>query len=165
MEGAWFKTWEQGRRFIIKIKPGERLRERLGAFARQAGVKNAVVISAVGSVRDASFRGIKAGAKRPITEPRMHQHELPGPLELLGLEGNLISDDSGEIDCHLHVLLGKSSGEVVGGHLFDAEVFASCEIVLTEMVVEGVERHVSKSAGTPTIYIDEDSAASPAADD
>jgi len=156
MDGAWYKEWEQGRRYIIKIKPGEKLKERLIVFAQQAGVKNAVVISAVGSVRDAFFRGIKAGAKRPITEPRMRQHHLTGPLELLGLEGNLISDDSGEIDCHLHVILGKSSGEVAGGHLFDAEVFASCEILLTEMVVQGVERHISKSAGTPTIFISEE---------
>jgi hypothetical protein len=65
-------------------------------------------------------------------------------------------DETGEIDCHLHVLLGKSSGEAVGGHLFDAEVFASCEILLTEMLVEGIERHPSRSGGTSTIYIDEE---------
>ena len=155
MDGAWFKEWDQGRRFIIKIKPGEKLRERLTAFAQQSGIKNAVIISAVGSVSNVYFRGIKAGAKRPITAPRMQQHHLNGPLELLGLEGNLISGDDGEIDCHLHIILGKSSGEVVGGHLFEAEVFASCEILLTEMVVQGVERHLSKSAGTPTIFINE----------
>ncbi len=156
MDGTWFKEWDQGRRFIIKIEPGEKLRERLTAFARQSGVKNAVIISAVGSVCNAFFRGIKAGAKRPITEPRMRQHELQGPLEMLGLEGNLISTEEAEIDCHLHIILGKSSGEVVGGHLFDAEVFASCEILLTEMVVQGVERHLSKRAGTPTIFIHEE---------
>jgi len=156
MDGAWYKEWDQGRQFIIKIKPGEKLRDRLSAFALQSGVKNAVIISAVGSVRHAFFRGIKAGAKRPITEPRMRQHQMDGPLELLGLEGNLITDDRGEIDCHLHIMLGKSSGDVVGGHLFDAEVFASCEILLTEMVVQGVERHISKSAGTPTIFISEE---------
>ena len=156
MDGAWFKEWDQGRRFIIKIKPGEKLRERLSAFTRQAGIKNAVIISAVGSVSNVHFRGIKAGAKRPITAPRMQQHQLNGPLELLGLEGNLISADNGEVDCHLHIILGKSSGEVVGGHLFEAEVFASCEILLTEMVVQGVERHLSKSAGTPTIFITEE---------
>jgi len=156
MDGAWFTEWDQGRRFIIKIKPGEKLRERLTSFARQSGVQNAVIISAVGSVRNAFFRGIKAGARRPITEPRMQQHQLEGPLELLGLEGNLISTENGEVDCHLHIILGRSSGEVVGGHLFEAEIFASCEILLTEMVVQGVERHLSKSTGTPTIFINEE---------
>jgi len=41
----------------------------------------------------------------------------------------------------------------VGGHLYNAEVFATCEIVLTELLVEGVARHVSKIGGIPTIYI------------
>jgi predicted DNA-binding protein with PD1-like motif len=53
-------------------------------------------------------------------------------------------------------MAARSTGEVVGGHLYDAEVFASCEIVLDEFVVEGVERHLSKSGGIPTIFIEEE---------
>lgn len=156
MDGAWYKEWQQGRRFIIKIKPGEQIRERLNAFASETGIKNAVIISAVGSVVNIHYRGIKTGAKRPITPPRMHQHQVQGPLELLGLEGNLISNEAGEIDCHLHIMLAKSSGEVIGGHMFEAEVFASCELILTEILVEGVARQASKSGGIATIYIDEE---------
>ena len=155
MDGTWCKEWRQGRRFIIKIEPGQYICERLQAFARRERVQNAVIMSAVGSVRNAHFRGIKSGAKRPITKPRMRQHQMEGPLELLGLEGNLIPGENGAVDCHLHIILGKSSGEAVGGHLFDAEVFASCEILLMEMLVEGVERCFSRSSGAPTIYIEE----------
>ena len=156
MIGGWYKEWQQGRRFIIKVKPGEKIRERLIAFARETGIKNAVIVSAVGSVVNIHFRGIKTGAKRPITPPRTHEHYAEGPLELLGLEGNLIPNESGEIDSHLHIMLAKSSGEMIGGHMFEAEVFASCEIMLTEILVEGVERHASKSGGIPTIFIDEE---------
>ena len=45
---------------------------------------------------------------------------------------------------------------MIGGHLFDAEVFASCEILFTEMIIDGIERHISKTSGTPTIYIEEE---------
>src|SRR5689334_5004247 len=151
MEGLWFKEVAQGRRFVIKIAPGESLQQRLAEFARTAGVKHAVVVSAVGSVQDVKFRGIKTGAKLPITAPRVHLHEAQGPLELLGLSGNIFPDEKGESDCHLHVLAGKSSGEVLGGHLFDARVFATCEIVLTEILAEGLERHLSKTGGIPTV--------------
>ncbi len=156
MDGTWCKEWRQGRRFIIKIEPGQEICERLQAFAAREEVQNAVILSAVGSVCNAHFRGIKSGAKRPITKPRMRQHQFEGPLELLGLAGNLIPAENGAVDCHLHIMLGKSSGEAVGGHLFSAEVFASCEILLTEMLVEGVERCLSRSSGTPTIYIEEE---------
>jgi predicted DNA-binding protein with PD1-like motif len=158
MNGLWYKEYEQGRRFISKVRPGERGLTQLLKFAGETGVKNAVIVSAVGSMRNVRFRGIKTGARRPITPPRMQIHEVEGPLELVGLEGNLFPDERGEIDCHLHIMLGKSSGEVIGGHLFDAEVFASCEILLTEVLVEGIERHASKTGGVPTIFISEEGA-------
>jgi uncharacterized protein len=153
MEGLWFREVEQGRRFILKISPGEGLRQRLVEFAQAVGLRHAVVVSAVGSVQDLSFRGIKTGARLPITAPRMHLHEVAGPLELLGLSGNLMPDAQGAIDCHLHVIAARSSGDVLGGHLFDAKVFATCELVLSELHAEGVERHLSRTGGVPTVFI------------
>lgn len=154
MEGFWFREVAQGRRFVIKIAPGESLQRRLVEFAHAAAVKDAVIVSAVGSVQDVTFRGSKTGAKLPITAPRIHLHEVQGPLELLALTGNIFPDEKGELDCHLHVLGGKSSGEVLGGHLLDARVFATCEIVLTEIVSEGLERHRSRTGGISTVFID-----------
>jgi uncharacterized protein len=154
LEGLWFKEVEQGRRFVIKIAPGESLLRRLVELAVAAEVRHAMLVSAVGSVQDVRFRGIKAGAKLPLTPARVHVHEVQGPLELLALNGNIFPDANGELDCHLHVLAGKSSGEVLGGHLLDARVFATCELVLTEIRAEGVERHLSRTGGVPTVYID-----------
>jgi len=156
MKGFWYKEYSQGRRFIIKIIPGESLVECITQFAYQENIHNAVLLSAVGSVKDVKLRGIKTGAKLPITPARINTHLLEGPLELLSLTGNIVPGDETLLDCHLHIMAGKSNGDVIGGHLFDAQVFATCEIVLTELVVEGVERHYSKEGGTPTIYFDEE---------
>ncbi len=156
MKGVYCKEWNQGRRYIVKIEPGQKIKESLIQFAKQENIQNGVVVSAVGSVVKAGFRGIKSGAKLPITEPRMRIIELEGPLELVGLEGNLIASEDNGVDCHLHIMMAKSSGEVVGGHMFDAEIFASCEIMFTEILVSGVERHVSKTGGISTIYIEEE---------
>jgi len=51
-------------------------------------------------------------------------------------------------------MMSKAFARCSAAHLYEAEVFATCEIVLTELNVEGVERHVSKVGGIPTIYID-----------
>ncbi|WP_022851979.1 PPC domain-containing DNA-binding protein [Limisalsivibrio acetivorans] len=155
MHGHWYKEYTQGRRFVLKISPGENLRDHLLQFASEVNLSNASIVSAVGSVKDVRFRGIKTGAKLPITRPRTTAHEIEGPLELLGLEGNIFPDEEGLIDTHLHIIGAKSSGEVVGGHLFDCNVFATCEIIIAEIIVKGIERHHSQSGGVSTIFISE----------
>ena len=155
MDKLSFKECRQGRRFILSIQPGAKLVEQLLLFARHVGLEHGAIVSAIGSVRNVEFSDIQAGARLPITEPRMPVHRIEGPLDLLGLEGNLVPTESGSVDAHLHIFGSKSSGEVVGGHLIEAEVFATCEIVLSEYQVEGVERQRSKTGGVDTLFFED----------
>ena len=152
----WYKEYSQGRRFFLKILPGQSLKANIRNLVIQEKIKVAVILSAIGSIRNVRINGIKSGAKLPITPPRLTFHELEGPLELLSLTGNIVPAESGQANCHLHIMASKSSGDVVGGHMQDAEVFATCEIVLVELMLEGIERHLSKSGGTPTIFFAEE---------
>jgi len=151
-KGYRYKEYSQGRRFFLKILPGESLVNSLIQFTKEENVSHAVIVSAMGSVKNVHLNDIKSGAKLPITSARLTPHEVEGPLELLGLTGNIVPTETTGIACHLHIMASKSSGDVVGGHMQDAKVFASCEIVLTELLVDGVERHLSKSAGTSNIF-------------
>lgn len=155
-KGMWYKEYRQGRRFFIKIRPGESLVDNIKQFASVENVHSAVILSAIGSVKNVRLNDIKSGAKLPITAARLTVHELEGPLELLGLTGNIVPGKAGEVNCHLHIMASKSSGDVVGGHMYDAQVFATCEIVLAELLIEGIERHLSVTGGTPTVFFDED---------
>lgn len=155
MDTMSYREVRQGRRFMIRILPGTRLVEELLQFARMVDLHHGAVVSAVGSVRNVEFSDIQAGAKLPITEPRMPVHRVEGPLDLLGIEGNLVPNETGKIDAHLHILAAKSSGEVIGGHLREVEVFATCEIVLGEYIVEGVERQHSTRGGVDTLFFED----------
>ena len=150
-----YREVRQGRRFMIRILPGTRLVDELLQFARLVDLHHGAIVSAVGSVRAVEFSDIQAGARLPITGPRMPVHRLEGPLDLLGLEGNLVPNETGKVDAHLHIFAAKSSGEAVGGHLFDAEVFATCEVILGEYIVEGVERQHSTRGGVDTLFFEE----------
>ena len=151
MDKLRYREIQQSRRFLITVPPGAKLVEELRGFARAVGLKMAAIVSAIGSIRNLVFYDIQMGAHLPLTEPRRRHHEVEGPLGLLDIEGNLVANEAGEVSAHLHVLAAKSSGEVIGGDLMEAEVFASCEIVLTEYVVEGVERHHSTVSGVDTL--------------
>ena len=151
-KGVCYKEYKQGRRFLIKIRPGESLLESIRQIAVQETIHHAVILSAIGSVKNVHLNDIKSGAKLPITPARLTFHELEGPLELLSLTGNIVPAESGQANCHLHIMASKSSGDVVGGHLQDAEVFATCEIVLVELMLDGIERHLCATGGTSTIF-------------
>jgi len=150
-----YREIRQGRRFMIRVLPGTRLVDELLQFARLVDLHHAAIVSAVGSVRAVEFSDIQAGARLPITGPRMPVHHVEGPLDLLGLEGNLVPNETGKVDAHLHIFAAKSSGEAVGGHLIDAEVFATCEIIISEYIVEGVERQHSTRGGVDTLFFED----------
>lgn len=154
MDKLAYRECQTGRRFIIHLEPGAHIPAALVEFARAEQIPFASLVSAVGSIRMVEFTDIQAGAMLPMSGPRTKTHKLEGPLALLGLEGNIAPHASGRVDAQLHVLGSKSSGEVVGGRLVDAEVFASCEIVLAEYAVEGVQRHFSEASGIDTLVID-----------
>lgn len=155
MEKLSYRECRQGRRFIIHVLPGAMLVDELLRFARLVELRHAAIVSAVGSVRNVTFSDIQAGASLPITLPRMPVHRVEGPLDLLGLSGNLVPGENDRVDAHLHVFAARSSGEAIGGHLMDAEVFATCEIVLSEYIVEGVERQRSTDGGIDTLFFED----------
>ena len=155
MEKLWYRECNTGRRFILKLEPGAHLIDALLEFARAKALPFASLVSAVGSVRDVAFTGIQAGAHLPMTEARTKTVKLDGPLELLGLQGNIAPDSEHRLAGEFQILASKSSGDVVGGRLLDAVVFATCEIVLAEYLVQGIERHHSATSGVDTIFIEE----------
>lgn len=151
-KGYWYKEYAQGRRFLIKMLPGESVINCLREFTGREKIQHAVILSAIGSVKNVRLNGIMSGTGLPITPDRLIRHEIEGPLELLSMSGNIVPGAAFNPDCHLHITVSKSSGEAIGGHLADADAFASCEIVLTELVVSGIQRQLSKSGGTPIMF-------------
>jgi hypothetical protein len=154
VEKLHYRECTTGRRFIIKVEPGTKITAALLDFARAQNIQFASMVSAVGSVRDVEFTGIQAGAHLPMTGPRIKTHRLEGPLELMGLEGNIAPTAGKQLGAQFYIMGSKSNGEVVGGRLIDAEVFATCEIVLAEYLVEGIERHFSATSGVDTLHIE-----------
>jgi predicted DNA-binding protein with PD1-like motif len=56
---------------------------------------------------------------------------LDEQVELLSLIGDIALKD-GEPQVHAHVVVGRSDGTAHGGHLVEARVRPTCELMLTE---------------------------------
>ncbi|GAI19806.1 unnamed protein product [marine sediment metagenome] len=74
------------------------------------------------------------------------------PHELLSLSGN-ISNQGGEYELHLHVVLGDEDKSVIGGHLIKGEVEVTNEIVLLKTDLK-ITRKLEESTGLEEMFLD-----------
>lgn len=58
--------------------------------------------------------------------------EVREQVELLSLIGHVTREPEGGPNIHAHVVLGKADGAAVGGHLIEAVVRPTLEVILTE---------------------------------
>ena len=74
-------------------------------------------------------------------------------VEVLGFTGNL-TRTKGKPSVHAHTVLARSDGQTIGGHLHEAVVRPSLELVVKE-IESNIERHVDERTGLPLIKLDD----------
>jgi uncharacterized protein len=72
-------------------------------------------------------------------------------VELLSLIGDIALKD-GEPQVHAHVVVGRSDGTAHGGHLLEARVRPTCELILTESPSH-LQKKVDPESGIALIQI------------
>jgi hypothetical protein len=117
------------RLLLVRLLPAEPLMESFRSVLEEHRITRATILSAIGSFVTASFLGVRRGATRPFGSKKTTRISAHGPFEVLSLEGNVFPAGQESI-VHLHVSLGTSDGRVLGGHLVDAEVYTTVEMLL-----------------------------------
>jgi len=143
MHKRLIESIRSGQTFLARLMPGDDLFEKLKEILSHKGLERMVILSAIGSLREVSFRDLKAGISLPVDLEKTHLIEREGPFEVLSLEGNVVPMEEEPV-IHLHALLGTPEGEVIGGHLFGGKVFSTIEIVFAEISGSRVVKHKSE---------------------
>ena len=112
-----------GSRMVLRIDRGEEVLTQLHRAAEQEGIRLAAV-SGLGAVGDFTV-GVFHTAER-----QYHAHRFQGDFEIVSLVGTITTKD-GEFYAHLHMSAGDTEGRVLGGHLNEAVISATCELVIT----------------------------------
>ena len=111
--------------YALVFETGDEVMSSLQAFARdnQLGGSH---FTAIGAFQDATlgyFDWTKKDYKRiPVREQ----------VEVVSLVGDVAEGERGEPQIHAHVVLGKSDGAALGGHLVEAHVRPTLEVTLIE---------------------------------
>ncbi len=116
---------ETPKTFVLVFETNDELAGGLKEFASEQKLASASfkAIGALSSVRLAWFNW-----QTKQYEPSVSLNEQ---VELLSLIGDVALKD-GEPQVHAHAVVGKRDGTAHGGHLLQAHVRPTCEVVLTE---------------------------------
>ena len=112
-----------GDTYIVRMDPGEEILTQLKVFAEQEGVKLASV-TALGAVKDFTVGVFDTGAKV------YKSNRFQGVYEIVSLVGT-INTMNDAFYCHLHMCAADQEGRAFGGHLNEAVISATCELVVT----------------------------------
>jgi uncharacterized protein len=133
------------RTFVVVFDEGEDVMSALEGFA------------AAQSLSAAEFTGIGAFSRAVLGFFEMETHdyariEVGEQVEVLSLLGN-VADHEGKARLHAHVVLGRRDGTAFGGHLLEATVRPTLEVILTESP-RHVRRRTDPHTGLPLIDLE-----------
>ena len=110
-----------------RFEAGESLIDGLESLALSEGIREAAVVSCIGSLSQLKRRNL-CGRKDGVSE---HEREtINEVLELVSAEGYVQPLAEGGIRVHIHVAAARPSGEIVGGHCEDATCFTGAYMYL-----------------------------------
>lgn len=111
--------------FALVFETGDEAMEELTSFARENGL-GAARVTAIGAFSEATLGYFDLEKKDYEEIPVKEQ------VEVLSLVGDVVPKESGEPQVHAHVVVGKRDGTTRGGHLLNARVRPTLEVVLVE---------------------------------
>ena len=122
----------------IRIKPGTDFLEGLYEICERHGIKNGLLLSCIGSLKDVQFCNPVEMPHRKAGYGYGDGMRLSGPIELDSATGVICHDDQGQRNLHIHVTLSDRSGKAYAGHLLEgATVLLNVDAVIGE--IGGVE--------------------------
>ena len=137
---------ERGQKtFALVFDTGDEFISGLTSFAEDHDL-SAASLTALGAFGDATLGYFDMERKEYERIPVREQ------VEVLSLVGTIAPKDDGEAQVHAHVVVGRSDGTTRGGHLLEARVRPTLEVVLTESP-EHLQRRTDKETGLPLISL------------
>ena len=127
-----------GDTIIARMDKGEEIIEQVRRIAEAEKIGLAS-IEALGALNDFNV------GLFDVTEKKFHGNHFHGAYEIVSLTGTINTKD-GEFYTHLHMSAADADAHVFGGHLVDATISATCEMVIR--VLDGkVDRYFDEEVG------------------
>lgn len=136
---------ETPKTFVLIFAAGDEVLTGLKQFASEKKLAGSS-FKAIGA-----FSHVKVGWFNWETKKYEVAAELNEQVELLSLIGDIaVIDEKPQI--HAHAVVGRRDGTAHGGHLMEAHVRPTCELVLTENPAH-LQKRIDPESGVALIHI------------
>ena len=132
--------------FVLVFDTGDEVMSGLLDFAKEH--KLAASLTAIGAFERVTLGFFESERKDYKKIPVNEQ------VEVMSLVGNITLEESGEPKVHAHVVVGRRDGTAHGGHLLEAHVRPTLEVILVESPTR-LRRKMNAEAGLPLIDLTE----------
>jgi predicted DNA-binding protein with PD1-like motif len=138
MRGTLLNDEAGQRTFAVVLQTGDETMSCLQSFIEKEGIE-AAQITAIGALSDAKLNYFDWEKKQYQPIPVREQ------VEVASLIGDVALSPEGKPALHIHVVLGRSNGTALAGHLAEAHVRPTLEVILTEPPAHLVKAHDPES--------------------
>jgi uncharacterized protein len=129
-----------------RLDKGEEVMAGLLELARERGITSGH-LTAIGAFSDVTLGFFDGESKDYRRIPLSEQVEALSLVSDVALKG-------GEPQVHAHVVVGRADGTAHGGHLLEAHVWPTLEVVLIESPAH-LRRELDEETGLPLIALEE----------
>ncbi len=141
----WKLVAEEPKTYVLIFETGDEIAAGLKQFAAEQKMADSS-FKAIGALSSAKLGWLNWETKKYETSV-----ELKEQMELLSMIGDIALKD-GEPQVHAHVVVGKRDGTAHGGHLQEAVVRPTCELVLTEGPAH-LQKQIDPESGIALIQV------------
>lgn len=131
------------RTYAVVLETGEEVITCLGQFAAAEKVSTAQV-TAIGALSDATLMYFDWDKKDYLRIP------LPEQVEVASLIGDIAEGLDGKPSIHVHLVVGRRDGTAMAGHLGEARVRPTLELIVTESPAH-LRKVKDRESGLPLI--------------
>jgi predicted DNA-binding protein with PD1-like motif len=124
---------------VVRLQRGDDLIGSIMQACEEYGVKNAAIISMVGSLNGATYYD-------PVINPKVKSWIsyadpifLECPAQILSAHGEICHTEDGKLDIHIHATFADSKGNACGGHLVGEGNQALNTVNIILAIIEGVD--------------------------
>jgi predicted DNA-binding protein with PD1-like motif len=136
---------ERPRTYVLIFETGDELASGLKKFAQEQKLEGSS-FKAIGALSSVKLGWFNWETKKYETAVQLEEQ-----VELLSLIGDIAVKD-GEPQVHAHVVIGRRDGTAHGGHLLEAKIRPTCEVILTESPVH-LQKQMDPESGIALIRV------------